>query len=503
MDREAVHAFAETCLFRYRQFDVYALDWDEEMVHEFNALGFVMDGGKSWRQIYRGDSFLEPFALLKVINEVEDIGLLGSILYTKWRYLTYGPFGGLDHFRENQLWFVFVLLRLSQLTAGEKDFHPMLEGQRVRKLRLELVDGGRICFAPGRKLAETLTVWDDGHIRVTEKFAGRDIDTTVKHTCRYRRSAESLRLIFDAFTLLSGGDSFLKSDLARDGDVWNLILWGKRGKDRYSGSVNMAIGPFNLSELLRRVLRLPVLWAFDRKNPSWDIVRIVLEGKWYWPHIPEAWAQRKEVWRERIIIDGESDTLAIEQYVSKNHGMEKHIFQDGVREVLETFDGEYIFRYRGGEQEAALSSKKDFVRILSLERLEIHYRGRPPVIKLRSADQSGLSDHWDSFAQTVLNFCASRILYGVPQGGSIYEWRPRKKRKCVYCRVKIGQHGPIRGYFTDNRFLQIGDCVMVPVGPGYTCKKAQIISVDSIFPESVSHPFFKTKVILGKAGADK
>lgn len=268
MDRDAVHAFAETCLFRYRQFDVYALDWDEELSHEFDALGFMMDGGKSWRQIYRGDSFLEPFALLKVINEVEDIGLLGSILYTKWRYLTYGPFGGLDHFRENQLWFVFVLLRLSQLTAGEKDFHPMLEGQRVRKLRLKLVDGGRICFAPGRKLAETLTVWDDGHIRVTEKFVGRDIDTTVKRTCRYRRSAKSLRPLFDVFTLLANGDSFLKSDFVYDGDLWYLTLWSKKEKDRYHGFTDVTYGPLNPSELLCDFLHLPALWAFNRRRRS-------------------------------------------------------------------------------------------------------------------------------------------------------------------------------------------------------------------------------------------
>lgn len=91
---------------------------DHVMADDCAALGFEMDCGRAFSKRY-GDAASNYEALSKIIDEVEDIPLLGSAIYSQWRYFNHWAYSGeeiLDP--ENRAWFILALSRLASLSDG-------------------------------------------------------------------------------------------------------------------------------------------------------------------------------------------------------------------------------------------------------------------------------------------------------------------------------------------------------------------------------------------------
>lgn len=77
-------------------------------------LGFEMDCGESFIAAYGDKAWLSCRELLSVIDKVDDVKILGSALFSKWRYFNHWAYGPATE--ENKEWFLIILRRMQQLT---------------------------------------------------------------------------------------------------------------------------------------------------------------------------------------------------------------------------------------------------------------------------------------------------------------------------------------------------------------------------------------------------
>ena len=91
------------------------------MADDCAVLGFEMDCGHAFFEKY-GTASSDSTELNKVIDNVNDVFLLGSAIYSQWRYFNHWAYSGEEILKpKNRAWFIIALSRLAILT-GEKPF---------------------------------------------------------------------------------------------------------------------------------------------------------------------------------------------------------------------------------------------------------------------------------------------------------------------------------------------------------------------------------------------
>ena len=89
--------------------------FEKQFGEECSEALFKMDGFESFRELYPD---IKPESgraeeLKEIIDEIEDISLLGSMVYSQWRYLTHWNMGySLAEYKE---WFIQVLRRMKEI----------------------------------------------------------------------------------------------------------------------------------------------------------------------------------------------------------------------------------------------------------------------------------------------------------------------------------------------------------------------------------------------------
>ena len=115
-----------------KQINIFATKWREkicdqktnyvELIDGFmgddcKALGFEMDWGAAFLDKY-GEAINDPNKLGEIINKVTDIPLLGSAIFSKWRYFNHWAYSGSEIMEPtNREWFIIALSRLMLLSA--------------------------------------------------------------------------------------------------------------------------------------------------------------------------------------------------------------------------------------------------------------------------------------------------------------------------------------------------------------------------------------------------
>ena len=112
-----IHEFAVKWREKFRNPNIgYAELVDDYMVDDFASLGFRMDCGHAFSEKY-GEASNKYEALVKVLDEVTDIPLLGSAIYSQWRYFNHWAYSGAEILQpENRAWFILALDRLEYLS---------------------------------------------------------------------------------------------------------------------------------------------------------------------------------------------------------------------------------------------------------------------------------------------------------------------------------------------------------------------------------------------------
>ena len=117
IELKLIHDFAIKWIVKFRTPKVSYIELlDHFMADDCQSLGFEMDCGHAFSARY-GNAFNDYNALKRVINDITDVSLLGSAIYSKWRYFNHWAEDskGILAF-ENRTWFYIALKRLEVLS---------------------------------------------------------------------------------------------------------------------------------------------------------------------------------------------------------------------------------------------------------------------------------------------------------------------------------------------------------------------------------------------------
>ena len=78
------------------------------------SLGFEMDCGESFIAAYGDESWYSHEGLLSVIDKADDVRILGSALFSKWRKFNHWAYGHATE--EDKEWLLIILRRMQELT---------------------------------------------------------------------------------------------------------------------------------------------------------------------------------------------------------------------------------------------------------------------------------------------------------------------------------------------------------------------------------------------------
>ena len=81
--------------------------------NECRALGFEMDCGESFIAAYGHDAWRNEKELSKVVNKINDMKILGSALFSQWRYFNHWSYGPATE--DDKKWFLTILRRMQEL----------------------------------------------------------------------------------------------------------------------------------------------------------------------------------------------------------------------------------------------------------------------------------------------------------------------------------------------------------------------------------------------------
>ena len=116
--KKDIHAFAIKWVEKFSDSTIDYIEFvDCYMADDCEALGFKMDCGSSFSEIY-GKAVFDYEELKLIINQISDISLLGSAIYSRWRYFNHWAYDAASILEEkNRKWFLLALDRLMQLSS--------------------------------------------------------------------------------------------------------------------------------------------------------------------------------------------------------------------------------------------------------------------------------------------------------------------------------------------------------------------------------------------------
>ena len=128
-----VHDFATKWADKFRDQKINYIELvDHYMADDCEALGFQMDCGHAFSEKY-GNAASKYDELNRVIDEITDISLLGSAIYSQWRYFNHWAYDAASILEfENRSWFILALSRLAVL-SGE---NPFIFTGELKKIRI-------------------------------------------------------------------------------------------------------------------------------------------------------------------------------------------------------------------------------------------------------------------------------------------------------------------------------------------------------------------------------
>ena len=113
-----IHDFATKWFEKFSDANIDYIELvDHYMADDCEALGFKMDCGNSFSKIY-GRAVFDCEELKPIVHRISDISLLGSAIYSRWRYFNHWAYNAESILEDkNRKWFLLALNRLIQLSS--------------------------------------------------------------------------------------------------------------------------------------------------------------------------------------------------------------------------------------------------------------------------------------------------------------------------------------------------------------------------------------------------
>ena len=499
-DMKEIHEFAVNWCDKFRDQKINYLELVEHyMADDCAALGFKMDCGQAFTERY-GQAATDYLELDKIIDDVTDVDLLGSAIFSQWRYFNHWASSGaeiLEH--KNRAWFILALSRLAVLSGN----NPFLFNGEPQKIRIV---SNNVCYGPPPEpedeVEQHITINAEGRVWFSAYCFGEGFGSHVKSRSRNFKIGEaavSKVMHHVASYFREGYDEVFATDI---GD-WVMEITNTDGEVyKFKGSLcsEFEFDGTDLSDLIRDALGMNDLYVFDGNNKPDVITKITIDyhrvTKITPKHIPEGVTWDHVTWdyKELLIIDRKSETLEHVQQIGTGCKVtRKFEIEEGIDSLLENFDVESLFTHIEGNPEDVVASPnetRDYT-------ITIEFKKKPPRIISGSFDKKGLPDDFALFAEDVYAFIR---FYGMGEilDPSIYQKAKRRREEYIFCSVEFDGGYKSYYYLTDDDGIEIGDYVVVPAGRDNHEAIVEVVDIEYFTDEDAPFPIEKTKHILRK-----
>lgn len=498
-NRNQIHDFAVKWMDKFRDQNINYIELvDHYMADDCVALGFEMDCGHAFERVY-GKAVYDREALDKIIDNVTDIPLLGSAIYSRWRYFNHWAYSGAEITEpENRTWFILALGRLAMLTDEKLFFDGIPKKMRIVS--------NNICYGPcpepEDEVEQHLIINTNGRVWFSAYAFG---DRLGKYT-----KARSSNFSIDksiASELLNKVSSYFSEGydetLATDIGDWVLELTNTDGKTyKFCGSLcaDFEVEGIDLSDFIRDTLGLPDLYVFDGNNKPDVINKIALDyhrlTKIKPKEVPEGATWELATWdyTEQLIIDRETETLEhIQNIGTACRVSHKYEIEGGIESLLDDFDVDDLFDHIAGNPDDVVEPPNETKEY----RITIDYKKNPQRVITGTFDKNGLPDDFEEFADTVSDFIR---FYGLGEILDPYVYGKVKRRTTdyIFCSVIFDEGQKSYYYLTEDDSIEVGDFVIVPVGKDNHEAIVRVVDIEYFAEGSTPLPVEKTKHIIRK-----
>lgn len=499
-DMKQIHDFAVKWCDMFRDQNINYVElvghW---MADDCAALGFEMDCGHAFSEKY-GQAVNNHEALDRIIDDVTDIPLLGSAIYSRWRYFSHWAYDAAEILEsKNRAWFILALSRLAFL-SGE---NPFLFQGILKKVRIV---SNSICYGPMQEpddeVEQHLTIDDEGRVWFLGYNFGNAGERYKKARSKnFKIEKESADKLLNAFAAYFGNgyDEIFVTDIGN----WVMELTNTEGtiyKFRGSLCADFDYEGTDLSDLVRDTVGMDDLYVFDGNRKPDVINRITLDYHRLTEIKPKEVLQdatREYVtweYTEHLIIDRETETLEHIQNIGNGCKVShKYEIEEEIESLLENFGAEDLFSYIEGNPNDVIDTPnetKDY-------KITIDYKKNPQRVIEGSYDKNGLPEDFADFAKTVFGFIR---FYGMGEilDPSVYGKIKRRKSEYIFCSVTFDGGYKSYYYLTDDDSIEVGDFVLVPAGKDNHEVVVEVVNIEYFSEGNVPLPIEKTKRIIRK-----
>ena len=503
-DMKQIYNFAIKWCYKFRNQNIsYKELTDHHMADDCAALGFVMDCGQAFSERY-GNASCNFEVLDEVIDDITDIPLLGSAIYSQWRYFNHWAYSCDEILLpQNRTWFILALSRLAIL-SGE---NPFIFKGTLKKI--QIISNG-ICYgpmpAPEDEIEQHITINSQGRVW----FSGFNYGDGVRQFPKGRSDTFSVNKnavagLFDAFASFFGNE--YTETFTTDVGSWELLLTNTDGDTfKFMGSLceDHYINGVDLSDLVRDTLGMDDLYVFDGNNKPDEIQRIMIKyhrtTKIKPKELPNDAEWEFVTWdySEQLIIDRATETLEhIQNIGSQCKVSRKYEIGEGVSYFLDGFDADELFINVVGNPDDVIETPNETKEY----EITIDYKKSPQRIIKGSFDKNGLPEDFDDFAEEVVDFIR---FYGFGEilDPSIYRKTLHRANDYIYCSVTFDEGEKSYYYITDDDTIEIGDLVIVPAGKDNHEAIVEVVDIEYFDTNDVPLPVEKTKRIIRKYSED-
>lgn len=480
-DMKQIHDFAVKWCDKFRDQNINYIDLvDHFMADDCAALGFEMDCGHAFSEKY-GQAANNYEALDRIIDDVIDIPLLGSAIYSQWRYFNHWAYDAAEILEpQNRAWFILALSRLA-LLSGE---NPFIFQGTLKKIRIV---SNNICYGPmpdsDDEVEQHLTINDEGRVWFSGYnfgHSGEGYEKARSKIFKIEKAATDRLLCAIAAYFGNEYDEIFATDIGN----WEMELTNTEGtvyKFRGSLCADFDYEGIDLSDLVRDTVGMDDLYVFDGNCKPDVINRIALDYH-----------------REHLIIDRETETLEHIQNIGSGCKVShKYEIEGGIESLLDDFDAEDLFSHIEGNPDDVVETPcetKDY-------RITINYKKNPQRVIEGSYDKNGLPDDFADFAETVFDFIR---FYGMGEifDPSVYGKVKRRQSEYIFCSVTFDEGYKSYYYLTNDDSIEVGDFVIVPAGKDNHEAVVEVVNIEYFNDENAPLPAEKTKRIIRKCTDD-
>lgn len=503
MADKKIHEFAMKWYDKFRDTKTrYNICDDSSFADDCFSFNFKMDCGESFIAAYPDKNVFNDYQELdKIIDSINDIQLLGSAIFSKWRYFNHWAYNGEEiESPENRKWFMTALGRLEQLTSEDKGLAIRFKGT-VKKARL--ISNSSCygpCPMPDDEIEQRLTITDDGRLFFTSYNYGSGEKYTKAKEYRKKIGVETATHLLKMLEEYFSNDYNI--DLATDVGEWELTLTNTEGEECcFLGSlINDDSSLDDISDIFRSKLDMPELYMFDGNAYKDRIERIVIDyhriTKIKPGIIPKGVTWEFVTWdyTEQIVIDRETETLKHTQNIGTDCVIERKFHVGGgIENLLDGYDiDEFLDYIEGNPADVVMNPMESKDYTITIDFLY----GEQRVIT-GSFDKYGLPEDFPELAESIISFMQ---FYGMGEilDPSVHGKTLRRQSELIFCNVIFEKNGKEYCYLTDDDSLNEGDFVLVPAGLDDHTAIVRIVSIEYHSKEEAPYPVERIKKIIRK-----